>query len=462
MSNSSDAKFEKLTQTSINKLIPRVAIPSMITMLITSIYNMADTYFVSQLSQSASGAVGIIYSLMTIIQTIGFAVSMGCGITISNELGNQNKDYAENVQVTGFVTMAIVGVIITILGFVFLEEMIMFLGSTETILPYAKIYARFILISAPFMTTSYVLNASLRAQGNAVLAMVGLGIGSILNIFLNPILMFGFNMGIYGAGLATMIGQIISFSILFYQCNSKEESLSVNFKKFNPDFNLYKRILKAGTPNFFRQGLASLSSIILNVLANPFGDPAIAAISIVSRIMMFINSAFIGYGQGFQTVSGYNYGAKKYDRVLQAFWFTLKSGVIAVTFLGCIGVVFSNEIISFFRKGDLEVIEIGAFMLKLQCLALPLQAINTVLNMFTQCIGYSFRATLLAMTRQGIFLLPFLIIFTQKLGLLGIQIAQPVADIFAVMLSVCIVKSVLRDVINLRDLNNEEKNVINE
>ncbi|MFI3225816.1 MAG: MATE family efflux transporter [Clostridia bacterium] len=454
MSTISDTKYAKLTQTPVNKLIPSLAIPSIITMLVTSIYNLADTYFVSQLGQSASGAVGIIYSLMTIIQTIGFTVSMGCGIVISNELGNQNEDYAESVLATGFVTMGMVGLAVLTIGYLFLEPMIMLLGSTETILPYAKIYARFILLAAPFMMMSYVMNTVLRSQGNALLSMIGLGTGSILNIFLNPILMFGFDLGIFGAGLATAIGQCVSFTILICQCNFNKNTMSVKLNKFKPSLKMYKRILKSGMPNFFRQGLSSVSSIILNNLANPYGDAAIAAISIVSRIMMFINSAFIGYGQAFQTASGYNYGAKRYDRVLQCFWFTLKSGVACVCILGAIGLTFSDEIISLFRKGDLEVIQIGAFMLKLQCLALPLQAITTVANMFTQCIGYSYRATFLASARQGLFFLPTLFLLTSRLGLMGIQLSQPIADVCAVIFSIIIVRSVLKDVDGLRRIHN--------
>lgn len=455
MSDISENKFKKLTETPINKIIPQLAIPSIITMLITSVYNLADTYFVSQLSQSASGAVGIIYSLMTIIQTIGFTVSMGCAIVISSELGHKNDEEAEKILSTGFITMLGVGLIIMILGYAFLEPMIMLLGSTETILPYAKTYARFILIGAPLMTSSYVMNAVLRAQGNAVLSMIGLGTGSILNIFLNPILMFGFDLGIFGAGLATLIGQTVSFTLLFCQCNLNKNSMSIKFSRFKPSVKMYKRILKSGMPNFFRQGLSSAASIILNNLANPYGDAAIAAISIVSRTMMFINSAMIGYGQGFQTVTGYNYGAKKYRRVLESFWFTLKSGVCFVCVIAIIGVTFSDEIISLFRKGDMEVIEIGAFMLKLQCLALPLQAVTTVANMFAQCIGYSYRATFLAAARQGIFLFPILFIGTTKFGLRGIQVAQPLSDVFSVVFSIAIISLVLKDVDKLRKQQEE-------
>lgn len=454
MPSKDSAKYDKLTQTPINVLIPKLAIPSIITMLITSIYNMADTYFVSQLSQSASGAVGIIYSLMTIIQTIGFAVSIGCSIVVSNALGKKENDYAQSVLSTGVITMGLTGIVMMALGFMFLEPIIMFLGSTETILPYAKIYARFILLSAPFMTMSYVMNSTLRAQGNATLSMIGIGAGSILNIILNPILMFGFDMGIFGAGLATAIGQTTSCFILLAQCNLNKKAMSVDIRKFKPSVALYKRILKSGMPNFFRQGLGSVSTILLNNLANPYGDAAIAAISIVLRIMMFINSAFIGYGQAFQAVAGYNYGAKRYDRVLKSFWFTLKSGVSCVVILGIAGFVLSDDIISLFRKGDVEVIAIGAFMLKLQCMALPLQGINTVSNMFTQCIGYSYRATFLASARQGIFLLPTLFIASTYLGLFGIQISQPIADVCAAFFSVIIVRTVLRDVENLRKLHN--------
>ncbi|MFI3115905.1 MAG: MATE family efflux transporter [Clostridia bacterium] len=441
-----EAKFAKFTEVPVHKLVPTLAIPSIITMLVTSIYNIADTYFVSQLSQSASGAVGIIFSLMTIIQTLGFTVSMGCSILMSNELGNKHFKYASQILSTGFFSMAIVGCVIMGLGFAFLDPLIMFLGSTETILPYARTYARCILVGAPFMMTSYVMNTTLRSQGNALLSMTGLASGSLLNIFLNPLLMFGFNLGIFGAGLATLIGQILSFTILFCQCKYNKRALSIEIKDFKPSFSLYGRILKCGMSNFFRQGLGSVASITLNNFANPYGDPAIAAISIVSRIMMFITSAFTGYGQAFQTVAGYNYGAKRYDRVLQAFWFTIKSGLVCVSVFAVIGTVFSTEIISLFRKGDMEVIEIASFMLRLQCMTLPLQAITTISNMGSQCIGYSYRATILASARQGIFFFPTLFIGTAFFGLRGIQVTQAISDVCASIFCVIVMSTILKEV----------------
>lgn len=449
-----EEKYRQMIETPVNRLIPRLAVPTIISMLVTSIYNMADTFFVSQLSTSASGAVGVMFSAMSMIQAIGFTLGMGSGNHISRSLGNRDEERAGVFAATAFYTAAIIGVGILAVGTLFSRQLVFFLGATETIAPYAQDYARYILIGAPFMMTSFVMNNILRSQGNAVFAMVGITVGGILNMILDPLLIFGLDLGISGAAIATMVSQIISFCILLYQCNARPDCIKIQLSKFRPSGKVYGEILHAGLPSFCRQGLASAAAVILNFAAGPYGDAAIAAMSIVTRFMMFINSSLIGFGQGFQPVCGFNFGAERYDRVLEAFWFCVKVAVIMLTVFGIVSFGISRPIITAFRREDLQVIEIGTLALRLQLLTMPFQAWVIMVNMLTQSIGYGFRASLVAMGRQGLFLIPALLIFPKLFGILGLQMAQPIADMLTFVLATVIVSGILKELRQMKEKQN--------
>ena len=449
-----EEKYRQMIETPVNRLIPRLAVPTIISMLVTSIYNMADTFFVSQLSTSASGAVGVMFSAMSMIQAIGFTLGMGSGNHISRSLGNRDEERAGVFAATAFYTAAIIGVGILAVGTLFSRQLVFFLGATETIAPYAQDYARYILIGAPFMMTSFVMNNILRSQGNAVFAMVGITVGGILNMILDPLLIFGLDLGISGAAIATMVSQIISFCILLYQCNARPDCIKIQLSKFRPSGKVYGEILHAGLPSFCRQGLASAAAVILNFAAGPYGDAAIAAMSIVTRFMMFINSSLIGFGQGFQPVCGFNFGAERYDRVLEAFWFCVKVAVIMLTVFGIVSFGISRPIITAFRREDLQVIEIGTLALRLQLLTMPFQAWVIMVNMLTQSIGYGFRASLVAMGRQGLFLIPALLILPKLFGILGLQMAQPIADMLTFVLATVIVYGILKELRQMKEKQN--------
>lgn len=449
-----EEKYRQMIETPVNRLIPRLAVPTIISMLVTSIYNMADTFFVSQISTSASGAVGVMFSAMSMIQAIGFTLGMGSGNHISRSLGNRDEERAGVFAATAFYTAAIIGTAILVFGTLFSRQLVFFLGATQTIAPYAQDYARYILIGAPFMMTSFVMNNILRSQGNAVFAMVGITVGGILNMILDPLLIFGLNMGISGAAIATMVSQMISFAILLYQCNARPDCIKIQLSKFRPSGKVYGEILHAGLPSFCRQGLASAAAVILNFAAGPYGDAAIAAMSIVTRFMMFINSSLIGFGQGFQPVCGFNFGAERYDRVLEAFWFCVKVAVIMLTVFGVVSFGISRPIITAFRREDLQVIEIGILALRLQLLTMPFQAWVIMVNMLTQSIGYGFRASLVAMGRQGLFLIPALLILPKMFGILGLQMAQPIADMMTFVLATVIVSGILKELGQMRENQN--------
>ena len=448
---SGTSRSDMMLNAPVGRVIPRLAVPSIISMLITSIYNMADTFFVSQLGTSASGAVGVIFSAMAIIQAIAFTIGIGSGTNVSQALGAGDDTKANRYASTGFFTAFIAGIIIAALGLSCIDPLVRFLGATETIAPYACDYATYIFYAAPFIMCSFVMNSLLRFEGLAVFGMVGITTGGILNMILDPILIFGLNLGTAGAAIATAISQFVSFCILLAMTTLRPEALTIHPKHFKPTAAMYGRIFYNGFPSLGRQGIASIATIILNTAAGVYGDAAIAAMSIVSRFIMFINSSVIGFGQGFQPVCGFSYGAGKYTRVREAFWFCVKVSTVILLVLGGAAMLFSQNIVMLFRKDDLQVIEIGTLALRLQLCTLPLWGFIVMGNMLTQSIGYGARATLLSISRQGLFLIPILLVFPRVFGLRGIQCAQPVADVCALCLSVYIMSGVLKELKNTPD-----------
>ena len=425
-----EERYLQMTETPIPRLVITLAIPTVISMLITAVYNLADTFFVGKISlggTSATGAVGVVFSLMAIIQAIGFTLGMGSGNYISRLLGEKNQSAAEKVAATGFFTACLAGFFLTFCGILCLEPLILLLGATDTILPYAKDYAFYILLAAPYMAAAFVLNNILRFQGNAFYAMLGIGTGGILNILLDPIFIFQLDMGIKGAALATVLSQLVSFTILFIQCQ-KHGTIPIRLHNLTFDKTIYSTILRGGVPSFYRQSLSSIATICLNHGAKPFGDPAIAAMTIVTKMFMFALSALLGFGQGFQPVCGFNYGAKKYSRVLEAFWFCLKIAAVMLLALSLLGFIFAPDIMRLFRAEDPTVIEMGSFALRAQCLTFPFMSLVVMTNMLLQTIGKNKEASLLALSRQGLFFLPVILILPYYLDMLGVQLSQPIAD----------------------------------
>ncbi len=445
MAITQEERYRQMMYDPIEKLIPRMAVPSIITMLITSVYNIADTFFVSQISTSASGAVGIIFSLMTFLQACAFTIGMGSGNLISRYLGTNDRKHAELYASMCYFTELILGALIAVLSLRNLHSLVMLLGSTDTIAPYAETYAFYILVSAPFFMCSLGTNNMLRFQGNAFYSMIGMVSGAVLNIILDPILIFGLNMGIAGAGFATALSQCVSFVILTWQCNKNPACLPVKISNFKPSFKVYGNILHLGLPSLARQGIMSLSAVLMNRYAAPYGDAAIAALSIVSRISQFMNSAVIGFGQGFQPVCGFNFGAKKYDRVARAYHFSLRVTTVFLVIVSVIIFIFAGPVITIFRKDDLDVIAIGTFALRAQCITMPFAAQITFANMFSQTTGYGFIATIVASLKFGICYIPSLMIMTGLFGLTGLQLAQPVADLLAALIAFIITGRLLKD-----------------
>ena len=424
----------RMLEEPVPRLVLTLAVPTIISMMVTSIYNMADTYFVSQINTSASGAVGIVFSIMAIIQAVGFTIGMGSGSVASRLLGQGLPDRAAVIASSAVVAAVVCGSLLTLAGLGTLEHFVWILGATETIYPYALQYATYILWGAPVMCLAFTLNNLLRWQGKANRSVIGLGIGGVLNILLAPIFIFGLDLGISGAAIATLLSQCVSASILasFFLRGQSEIRVSIRCVSTAP--KIYLTIFKSGMPSFFRQGMASVSAMALNFNAGVYGDAAVAAMAIVTKVFNFLLSAVIGFGQGMQPVVGYNYGAKELGRVRQAVSFSLKFCTVILTVAAAVGAVFAPQIVQFFRN-DPAVVAVGTQAFRFQCISLPLAAVLVFANMLFQSLGKSWRASLLALCRQGMFFIPLVYLLPMHFGLLGLEVTQMCSDLIAFLVS---------------------------
>ena len=433
-SKSADKQYQFMTETPVGALIIKLGIPTTISMLITNIYNMADTYFVGTLGTSASGAVGVVFGLMAVIQAVGFMLGHGAGSIISRKLGAKDTETACYVASTSFFTSLLAGFVITVFGLLFSTPFLRLLGSTDTILPYAKEYAFWILLASPITMSSFVLNNILRYEGKAALAMIGLTTGGILNIFGDFVLIKIFNMGISGAGISTAVSQSISFLILLSMFLFNKTQSRISLTCFKKGVKNLPAICSTGFPSLMRQGLSSVSTMLLNNAAGIYGDAAVAGMTIVNRICFFIFAVGLGIGQGFQPVCSFNYGAKKFDRVKKGFFFTWGVGEILLSILAIIGLFLSDHLVGLFRDDPL-VIEIGSFALKAQIVALFFQPLSICSNMMFQSIGANKTATFLSALRSGLVFIPVLLISSRLIGLAGIQISQTITDVITFVIS---------------------------
>ena len=432
-----------LTQAPVHRVIFTMAIPTIISMLSTSMYNLADTYFVGSINTQSVAAVGVSFCIMSVIQAVGFFFGHGAGNYISRQLGAKHLDNARKMAATGVILSFLSGLLITILGQIFLTPLSIFLGSTPTILPYTERYLGIILLGAPFMTMSLTLNNLMRFQGNTVYAMKGIMSGVLLNLVLAPLLILYFCLGITGAAIATLISQVFGCMMLLYM-TTKGENIHIQPRLFSFSHVYIKEILAGGTPSLSRQGLGSISTLALNVAAGSYGDAAIAGMSIVTRICFFTYAIVIGLGQGFQPLCGFCYGAKLYRRVRDAFYFCIKCGTLFLAACAVLGFIFAEPIIELFRS-DPDVVAVGSVALKWQVISFPLIATIVLTNMLTQTIRKPIRANLVAAARSGLFFIPLIFILPHFFGLLGVEMCQAWADVCSFLMAVPIAYSAFRD-----------------
>jgi len=429
------AQFAKMTETPIPRLIFGLGIPTIISMLVTSLYNMADTYFVGRLGTSASGATGIVFGLMAVLQAFGFMFGHGAGSIIARRLGARDIEGASRFSSTGFALSVGTAVIIAACGLLFMDPLMRAMGSTETILPYARVYAFYILLAAPFMMSSFVMNNVLRYEGKAALSMIGLCTGALLNIAGDPFLMFTCHMGIAGAGLSTALSQLVSFGILISMFVTRRTQTRLSPRYITRSGADVWEIVTTGFPSLSRQGLSSISTMILNLQAGVYGDAAVSAMSIVGRVSFFIFAVGLGIGQGYQPVAGFNYGARKYSRLRQGFIFTFGFSEVFMGLLAVIVGVMASATVGRFIS-DPAVIAIGTAALQYQCAAMFFQPAAVTTNMLFQSIGISGKATFLSILRSGLFFIPLVVILPGIWGIFGVQVAQPLADVMTFVVSV--------------------------
>lgn len=430
----SAAHYDKMINTPVARLVIRLGIPTIISMMVTTVYSMADTYFVGKLGNSASGAVGVVFGLLAINQAIGFMFGHGAGSIVARKLGEMDSDNATRYASVSFFAALLSGLLVSCFGLIYITPLMKMLGSTDTILPYAKDYGRFILIAAPVSMGSFVLNNILRYEGKAYLSMIGLTIGGIINIALDPVCIFVFDLGIAGAGISTAFSQCVSFLILLSMFLRGKTQSKLKFSVACSNVFMVILIIKTGFPSFLRQGLTSLSTMILNEMSGDYGDEAVAAMSIVNRICFFVFAVGLGIGQGFQPVASFNYGAKRYDRVKKAYYFTWAAGELMLGILAIAGIILSGNLIGVFRD-DPRVIEIGTVALRFQLFALFVQPVSICTSMLFQSIGENKKAAFVSMLRSGACFIPILLILNDKFGLLGVQTAQPVADLITFIIT---------------------------
>ncbi len=434
-----DAKYREMTETPVPRLVLRLAVPSMVSMVVTALYNVVDAAFVGHLSTEATAGIGISFAYMTFIQAVGFFFGHGSGNHISRALGARQIDDAETMAAVGFFTPLILGLVATAVGLLFLPQLAVLLGATPDVVPYACSYLRYILIATPFMMSALVLNNQLRLQGNARFGMIGIVSGAVLNIVLDPLFIFVLDLGVAGASIATAVSQMFAWGLLLWG-TTRDESVHIRLAKFKPSFVCYKEIVAGGLPSLFRQAFNCVSVIMLNFAASkyaPAGQAAssIAAFAIVSRTTMFAFSLILGFTQGFQPVCGFNYGAHKYGRVRQSYLFAFSVSAAMLTLLSALGFIFAPQIIAVFRDEDPALLAIGTAALRWQCVVFPLCTLSTSTNMLFQNIRMTFPATLLAIGRQGLFFVPAILVLPRIFGLQGVEMTQAVADVCTFFLS---------------------------
>lgn len=436
-------KYTFLTQAPVHRVIGAMAIPTIISMLLTSMYNLVDTFFVGKINTQSTAAVGIVFSVMFFIQAFSFFFGNGSGNYISRQLGAQNTKDAEVMASTGLFYTLVFSLIVMLLGWIFLEPISILLGSTPTILPYTRQYLGISLLGTPFIMGTFCINNQMRFQGFTKYSVYGAISGSIINCLLDPVFIFGFSMGVSGAAVASVIGQICGFVIMLIM-SQKEGVIHYTHRRISFEGRFVKEIIAGGTPSISRQGLASVSTIALNSVAGNYGDAAIAAMSIVTRISMFIFSVIVGLGQGFQPMCGFCYGAKLYDRVKEGFWFGTKIGTLFLLFWSVVLIIFSGEVVSLFRD-DPEVIAIGIPALRYQMIIFPACSFMLMANMMMQTCRKTIRANILAASRQGLFFIPLIFVLPYFYGLFGVEICQAVSDVISLIVTIPIVWSAFKE-----------------
>ena len=427
----SPEKGKMLLEDKIGPLVLKMAIPTIIAQLITTIYNLVDTYFVSTIGTSATAAVGVNSSLERTITVVGSLIGGGACSYIARLLGADRKKEADRVLSTSVITGFGIGIVFAVLCSIFLEPLVRLLGANDDCIQYSMDYAQYVLIAAPFMITSFALNMCLKSEGSATFAMIGIGFGGVLNCFLDPLFIRGLGLGVKGASMATAISKFISCCILFWPYLKKRTATSIAPRFFRFVWQDFKEVISIGSTAFFRSALAVVSSVLINRVAGGYSTSALAAISVANRVMEFPFAIILGFGMGYQPVAGYNWGAKRYDRVHESLTFGTKLSVIGSFIMGALIFAVAGPVVRLFNtQADAAVLSLGILCIRLQCVALPIHAWTSVVNMFYAGIGKAKYALLISTARQGYCFIPALFLLVWIVGADGIAATQALADVF--------------------------------
>lgn len=430
-----EARRKDMLESKISRIIPVVALPMVITMLIDSFYNMADTFFVSQLGVEATAAVGINDVTMHLIRCIAMGFGMGAASYISRLLGSKRHDEASRVGTTTLITSFIFMILLGTGVYIRIGRVVEILGATQTIKPYCIQYARFILFAAPFTAGEVVLNQLLRSEGSTVYSMVGMCSGCIINLFLDPLFINALGMGVAGAACATAISKVVSFTILLTPFLRRKSLIELRLKLFTPKAWIYKEVVRMGVPTVLRTGSMLITRVLLNHEANNYGDVALAAISVASKCTHIVGSAILGFTMGFQPVAGYCWGARRYKRILDAFKFALMVGIGAILILGSVVVIFAPQLISVFSSKGGDIVPLGVLALRTQCYSLACHMWVQLMSSLYQSIGRAVNSAIIGLSRQVLCFIPLLYILSALFGAQGVACTQGAADVLSMLLS---------------------------
>lgn len=429
------ARYLKMTTESIPKLIVSMAVPAICSQIVTSLYNIADTYFVGSIGTSATAAPGVAMPLLMIIQAVSLMLAMGAGSLAARQLGAREDEDANRTISTAFFLSVMIGTVIGAISLMALEPIMVICGATDTILPYACDYAFWIILATPFYSATFVLSAVVRQEGNVRLSVIGTVTGAVVNCILDPILIFVFDLGIIGAAVATSLSQIVSFAILFSHMISGKCVLKLGWRYFSPRWRVLWEIFKVGAPDLFRNGLLSVANILLNKAAGVYGDAPLAGMGIVTKTVNVMVMVLMGFGQGYQPMCGYCFGAKLYGRVKEGLWFSLRVCLVAMTAMAAASFALAPGIIAVFRGDDPEVIEVGSRILRSHVVVLPLATVTIIANMLFQSCGRAVKSGMIALSRNGLVLIPTILYLPRAFQLDGVIWAQPVADILTFVIA---------------------------
>ena len=443
---SQDQRKDMMLNEPISRLIPKMAIPTIVAFLINSIYSLADTYFVSSLGTNATAAVSVNASLDQLIMMAGSMLAVGANSYIARLLGQGNEKKASQVLSTAFFLAMGLGTVLMLFGSIFMTPMVRLLGATPTCEQYSIDYATYVLYAAPFMAANFVMNQCLRSEGSATLSMVGMGFGGILNCFLDPIFIFGLDMGVAGASLATAISKWVSFAILIFPYLTRRSLLHLSIRNFHPTADILSKIISVGSSSMFRSGLSVVAGILLNSIAGDISDSVLAAVGVCNKVMMFPFSIILGFGNGFQPVAGFNWGAKRYDRVQESYRFSAKVALIGSAVMAVLVAVFADPLIVLFAGTDEEMRRIGVICMVSQCIALPIHGWVAVVNMLCAGLGNAKGALALSTARQGTCFLPIVFPLSWAFGAYGVACVQAAADVLSLLLALPIVRGMKKKI----------------